>query len=97
MKLRRRKSQVYTNRQLLLLSRVDRLTILTCINKEIKRQIHLIDATRDMIWINFFLKKIIPIYQRDKTFGFLGIDILDNENILYSIFYSNDHLILDKF
>ncbi len=47
--------------------------------------------------VKFSSKKPYISYQQDDHFGFVNIDVVDNENTLRRIFYSNDHMILDKF
>ena len=62
-----------------------------------KGQIHVIVGTGGMDIVKFSSKKPYISYQQDERFGFLDIDVEDNENMLRGIFYSNDHKILDKF
>ncbi len=49
-----------------------------------------------MDMVKFSSKKLYISYQQDENFGFLNIDVVDNENVLRGIFYSNEHKILDK-
>jgi hypothetical protein len=37
------------------------------------------------------------VYQQDSSYGFLNIDVIDQENILIGKYYYNDGDILDKF
>ena len=69
----------------------------TNIYNDIKGQIHLVVGTGGMDMVKFSSKKPYLSYQQDESFGFLNIDVVDNENILRGIFYSNNHKILDKF
>ena len=50
-----------------------------------------------MDMVKFSSKKPYISYQQDESFGYLNIDVVDNENVLRGIFYSNDYKILDKF
>jgi hypothetical protein len=68
----------------------------TNIYNDIKGQIHLVVGTGSMDMVKFSSKKPYISYQQDEGFGFLNIDVVDNENILRGIFYSNNHEILDK-
>ena len=68
----------------------------TNIYNDIKGQIDLVVGTGGMGLVKFSLKKPYLSYQQDERFGFLNIDVVDNENILRGIFYSNNHKILDK-
>ena len=68
----------------------------TNIYNDIKGQIHLVVGTGGMDMVKFSSKKPYISYQQDESFGFLNIDVVDNENILTGIFYSNNHKILDK-
>ena len=64
---------------------------------DIKGQIHLVVGTGGMDMVKFSSKKPYISYQQDEHFGFVNIDVIDNENVLRGIFYSNDNKILDKF
>jgi hypothetical protein len=41
--------------------------------------------------------KMYDCIAQDESFGFIIIDVIDNENIVGCIFYSNHHKIIDKF
>ena len=64
---------------------------------DIKGQIHLVVGTGGMDMVKFSSKKPYISYQQDEHFGFVNIDVIDNENVLRGTFYSNDNKILDKF
>ena len=43
-----------------------------------------------MDMVKFSSKKPYISYQKDEHFGFVIIDVIDNENVLKGTFYSND-------
>ena len=65
----------------------------TTIYNDIKGQIHLVVGTGGMDMVKFSSTKPYISYQQDESFGFLNMDVVDNENVLRGIFYSNDYKI----
>ena len=61
----------------------------TNIYNDIKGQIHVIVWNGGMDMVKFSSKKPYIFYQQDESFGFLNIDVVNNENILRSTFDSN--------
>jgi Iron/zinc purple acid phosphatase-like protein C len=60
-------------------------------------QIHIIVGTGGIDIDPFTSKEPYIVYQQDDKFGFLNIDVTDDESILSGEFISNNGKVLDKF